>query len=109
MKTVTVGYFELKGTHYEVGYQLGELLGKKRMVLNKRAVFTEEQVTVAMKLYGAYCPGLCDEMRGYADAVGVKVERMVYASMTYLRPRCSQMAMLPQLTVNGHVILARSS
>ncbi len=108
MKILKVGYFELKGTHYEVGHQLGELLGRKRMVLNKRTVFTEEEFAAAMTLYDAYCPGLCEEMRGYADAVGVKVERLLYAFMTYLRPRCSQIALLPPLTVNGHVILARS-
>lgn len=62
MKRLTVGYFELKGTHYEVGHQLGELLGRKLMVLNKRTVFTEEEFAAAMTLYDAYCPGLCKEM-----------------------------------------------
>ncbi len=108
MKTITVGYFELKGTHYEVGHQLGELLGRRRMVLNKRVVFTETDAAAAMKLYEEWCPGLREEMRGYADAVGVPVERLVYAAMTYLRPRCSQMALLPPITANGHALIARS-
>lgn len=108
MKKVTAGYFELKGTHYEIGHQLGELLGRKKMLLNKRAIFTEDEVAAAINLFESYSPGLCDEMRGYADAVDVKVERMIYPFMTYLRPRCSQMTLLPQLTANGHTILARN-
>ncbi len=108
MRKVTVGYFELKGTPYEVGQRLGALLGRKRMVLNKRAVFTTKDVAAAIDLYETYCPGLCEEMRGYADALGVQVERLLYTAMTYLRPRCSQMALLPPLTSNGHAILARS-
>jgi predicted choloylglycine hydrolase len=108
LKKVTVGYFELKGTHYEIGHQLGELLGKKRMILNKRVVFTEKELASVLNLFRLYCSGLCEEMQGYADAVGVKIERMLYPFMTYLKPRCSQMVLLPQLTWNGHTILARS-
>lgn len=108
MQNIIVGYFEVKGKPYEVGFQMGELLGKKRMILNKRAVFPREAVTAAMNLYDTYCPGLCEELRGYADAVGEGVERMLYSFMKYLRPRCSQMALLPQLTASGHTIMARS-
>jgi hypothetical protein len=47
-------------------------------------------------------------MQGYADAVSVRVERMLYPFMTYLKPRCSQMVLLPPLTTSEHTIVARS-
>ncbi len=108
MKPITVGYFELMGTPYEIGHQMGELLERKRMVLPKSMVLPKADAIAAMKLYDTFCPGMSEEMKGYADAVGTEVERLVYVVMTYLRPRCSQMALLPQLTEKGHTILARS-
>jgi predicted choloylglycine hydrolase len=60
------------------------------------------------KLFDEFCPGINEEIEGFAEVLKIRVARVMYYSMSYLRPRCSQMAVLPSKTINGHTLLARN-
>lgn len=55
------------------------------------------------------CPELNEEMKGFADSLGVKVSEMPFYSATYQVPnKCSQMAALSSVTNDEHVYVGRS-
>jgi predicted choloylglycine hydrolase len=61
-----------------------------------------------LRLFDEFCPGLNDEIEGFAEELKIPSAEVFYYAMTYLRPGCSQMAVLPSLTENGHTLLARN-
>ena len=61
-----------------------------------------------IRLLDRWCPGLNDELQGFADASSIPVSKVAYYAGTYLRPSCSQIAISAQKSANGHPILARS-
>lgn len=62
-----------------------------------------------MRFCDRYCPDLNEEIQGFADAVGVPPEQVVYYSFSYQGSRqCSQMAVLPRQTRDGHMYVGRS-
>jgi hypothetical protein len=63
---------------------------------------------VGKALFDRCCPGLNEEIQGFADALGVDPMQITYYAMTYLKPGCSQLVLLPGLTKNGHTLLARN-
>ncbi|MCM3702558.1 C45 family peptidase [Paenibacillus macerans] len=103
---------ELRGTNYEIGWGFGEFT-KGNPAL--RAVhtagfdhFDEAEAKQAAELFDRWCPGLAEELRGFADALEAKPSQIVYYAMTYLRPRCSQIAVLPGISASGNPLLARN-
>lgn len=103
---------KIAGTSYEIGYQFGKMADK---VPRLRAMHTAgidgfglKQAEEAARLFDRWCPGLTQELCGFSDALGVKPEQMFFYGMTYLQPRCSQIALLPGLTKEGKPLLARS-
>lgn len=112
MKTIIAKTMELKGTNYEIGYSLGKLtaLSPALMVLHTSGCsgFGKKETEQAIHLFSKWCPGLPEELNGFADALKVAPEKIVYYAMTYLRPNCSQLALLPAKTENGHPLIARS-
>ncbi|PWJ48051.1 C45 family autoproteolytic acyltransferase/hydolase [Faecalicatena contorta] len=103
---------ELAGTSYEIGYQFGKLTAA---MPQKQAAHTAgmegfglKQVEEAVKLFDRWCPGLTEELCGFADALKVKPEQIFFYGMTYLLPRCSHIALLPSCTAEGKPLLARS-
>lgn len=111
MKTVNANFFELKGTNYKIGQQLGY------MVLNNpylKEIFLSSSKTIPenykyiYELFDKYCPGLNEELQGFADILGVEKSRLIFVPLTYLAPACSQIIILPAKTKNHHTILARN-
>ena len=112
MEKANVNIFELCGTNYEIGYQLGKIAMNypefAKMQKCSPGAFTEEQATQMTEMFDCYCPGLNEELQGFAEAIGIKRLQMVYYAMTYLTPGCPLLAVLPKLTENGHVMVARN-
>lgn len=112
MKSITAGTMELKGTNYEIGLSLGKLIAARPSQAASHTSgfpgFDAKDTKEAVSLFSEWCPGLPEELCGFADALNTPVEKIIYFAMTYLRPNCSQLALLPSRTVNGHPLIARS-
>ena len=112
MKTATMTFKNLAGTHYEVGQTLGRwVLGRpdllQRSILPPDA-YPEDKLAAIRDLLERYCPGVNEEIEGFADAVNVSPSQAMYYAATYLERGCSAMAALPSRTENGHVLMARN-
>lgn len=103
---------QFKGTSYEIGKKIGELTSQipqlKACMTSGTQGFDEEEVALAKELFDRYCPGLNDEIEGYADSLGVKPDKIKFYGMTSLIPRCSQLTLMPKKSKNGHVLMARN-
>lgn len=112
MITMQTRTLELKGTSYEIGYQLGKMTGEipplKSIHTGGMEGFGAEQVKEAAAMFDRWCPGITEELAGFADALNVPAEQVFYYGMTYLLPRCSQIAVLPGASANGKPLLARN-
>ncbi|EQG76435.1 hypothetical protein QKA_3085 [Clostridioides difficile DA00165] len=86
METLEVRNIELSGTNYEIGYRLGELVANMPEIIegqiNKSNLVSEEMI----ELFDKYCPGLNEELQGFADAIQVNCNQILYYTMTYLKP-----------------------
>jgi predicted choloylglycine hydrolase len=117
---ITEGEFEhvvLEGTPYQVGRMQGDILkqndeqaiasfGSSDLHPEKGGFknFAEMQ-----KLYEKCCPGVNDEMQGFADSLGVPPEKVFYYRDCYSLPgNCSHMVALAPVTADGHVYVGRS-
>ncbi|ACL21997.1 peptidase C45 acyl-coenzyme A:6-aminopenicillanic acid acyl-transferase [Desulfitobacterium hafniense DCB-2] len=112
MLTIQTHTAEFTGTNYEIGYQLGKLTAAIPPLRAAHTAgmenFGPKQAEEAAKLFDRWCPGLTDELRGFADALAVKPEGVFFYGMTYLLPRCSHIALLPGLTAERKPLLARN-
>lgn len=112
MEKAKVNIFELVGTNYEIGYQLGQIAAKHPQFVEMQkcplGTFTEKKAKEMTTMFDQYCSGLNEELQGFADAIGATRLQMVYYAMTYLTPGCSLLAILPKRTQNGHVMVARN-
>ncbi len=112
MKTMQAHTMNLSGTSYEIGYSLGkryaEIPPLKALHTQGAQGFGDELVKEASDLFDHWCPGLTEELHGFADALEVLPERIFYYSMTYLLPRCSQVALLPSITAEGKPLVGRN-
>lgn len=108
MQKVNTAYYELEGTHYEIGRQMARLLGKEALHVTAPEGFTDTDLNNALTLLNKYCPGITDELKGFSDENNISLRDNIYIWMTYLKPRCSQIALLPAHTESGHTILARN-
>ncbi|MDR2976741.1 MAG: hypothetical protein LBV19_05455, partial [Streptococcaceae bacterium] len=89
----------LSGSNYDIGYQLGKTYADipplKALHSQGMEGFGSTQVKEATELFNRWCPGLADELKGFAEALKVAPEKIFFYSMTYLLPRCSNIALLP--------------
>ena len=108
MMTQKVSYYEVKGTHYEIGRQLARKAATKGAFLPAPAFWGEKELEEALALYDQYCPGIVDELKGYAEASGGKIKDIAYTWMSYLVPRCSGLIVLGSQMNDGHTRLARN-
>lgn len=112
MEKVSANIFELSGTNYEIGYYMG----KRAMNYPEFAslqkcpsdTFTVKVAKEMTDMFDQYCPGINEELEGFAEAIGATRLQMIYYAMTYLTPACSLLAVLPKLMENGHVMIARN-
>jgi predicted choloylglycine hydrolase len=112
MTTIQTHTMELLGTNYEIGYRLGKMFAnmpaQKALHTQGMTGFSRVQIQEATALFNHWCPGLTDELNGFADALKVNSEQIFYYSMTYLLPRCSHLVLLPSLTAEGKPLVARN-
>lgn len=108
--TITTQTVELKGSSYEIGVKLARLLPEqlKKFLVSGFKGFDETQVKKAIELFDIWCPGLNEELKGFADTLKVPTKQIIYYGMTYLKPNCSQIALSSSITKNGHPMVARS-
>ncbi len=112
MEKTTVYLKNFMGTSYEVGTQIGRWIltapGLLQRALLPPAAYPHHKLAQIVDLLDQYCPGINDEIRGFADTVGVGAEQVIFYAMTYLERGCSLMAALPSKTENGHTMMARN-
>ncbi|MGL5437239.1 MAG: C45 family autoproteolytic acyltransferase/hydrolase [Lachnospiraceae bacterium] len=112
MEKATVNLYELTGSSHEIGYQLGKkMLANPQFLQSQKSntdILSDAQVVQMNEMFDRYCPGLSDELHGFAEAVGANDKQLYYYAGTYLTPGCSLIAALPSLTKNGHVLVARN-
>lgn len=111
MEKTKVRYLELQGTNYEIGYKLGKIaqdIPQLKAAQTSGLMLNAQDAALARELFDRWCPGLNEEIRGFADALHADPMRVAFYAMTYLKPGCSQMVILPGLTDNGHVLIARN-
>lgn len=109
----TKGYHvKVEGTSYEAGRSWGEMIlakpGMKDLWTVSESPFSAEEEKRVLALFARYCPGVNEEIAGFAEVMRIPVGRVLYYVVSYLRPGCSQLAVLPSLTSNGHTIMART-
>lgn len=112
MKQRYVRTTTVSGTNYQIGFTLGKRVQDCPELIKYQTQgftgFDSKAVVQAQKLFGQWCPGLTEELTGFADALKVPPEQIFYYGMTYLRPNCSQIALAPSRSQNGHPLLARN-
>lgn len=103
---------ELSGSSYEIGRQLGKLTAGipplKAHHTSGFEGFDDSAVRDAVNLFSRWCPGLNEELQGFADELQITLTNVLYYGMTYLRPNCSHIAIPPTMTESGHLLVARN-
>lgn len=103
---------ELRGSHYEIGATLGKITASIPPLQKLHTAgfqgFDLTEVKKAQAMFSRWCPGLNEEIQGFADALQVPLTKIFYYGMTYLKPNCSQIALLPSMTKNNRPLLARN-
>lgn len=113
----TYRHIVLEGTPYECGRQLGaHIRGRSgpEYAMYAGARPGQQDLCAAeldkfLACNDKYLPGVCQEIRGFADGLGIPMERLAANMMWYRQAgHCSHLAALPGATENGHVLAARS-
>jgi predicted choloylglycine hydrolase len=102
----------LKGSSFEAGKTLGSIAGGipelTQFMKLKEPFLSRQEEKQMLQLFDEFCPGLNEEIEGFAEELNIPAVQVMYYAMTYLRPGCSQMAILPSITDNGHTLMARN-
>lgn len=108
----TAYHMELKGSNYEIGQALGNIaLSVPELADMQRLpgpVLSKEEQTKMFGLFDRFCPGINEEVAAFAEVLKLPAGQVFYYLMSYLRPGCSQMVVLPSKTMDGHLWLARN-
>lgn len=109
---ITAHHILLQGTPSDIGAALGRMVlavpGLAGFAKLPLGALPQEDFAAIHRLLEEYCPGLNEELATFAETLRVPPERAMYYAWTYLKPGCSQMAALPSLTEDGHVLMARN-
>ena len=106
----------LEGTSYEVGKAQGDILKQDEEVIAAFASSVLDPKELGFKdlqemheFYKEYCPGVNDEVQGFAESLGVPAERIFYHGASYRSAgNCSHMVALAPITEDGHTYVGRS-
>ncbi len=110
----------LEGTAYEVGRKQGEWIQNDTKAVRfftsppeGQKYPTPKEMEPILKFFDKHCPGLNDEIQGFADSLGVPLEHIIYYPFSYSHGSnfscgCSQMALLSSATAEGHIYVGRS-
>ncbi|HEQ72486.1 MAG TPA: hypothetical protein ENN69_08355 [Spirochaetia bacterium] len=112
----TYTYHVVEGNARSVGKKEAQLLKQTKpdnipfftsLFEGKKERFTEAEALFRMN--ETWCPGLNDEIEGFAEELGVSPESVVWYTATIPRSsNCSQFAILPDRSAAGTVICGRS-
>ncbi len=116
MQSAIYRHLVFEGTSYEVGKKLGKYVkgetdSIREFALKSLTLEKNEQIHIqkAIDFFDKYCPGINDEIKGMAEGLGVNTEELLYYFSSYRsKGGCGQMVLLPKITSNGHVYLARN-
>lgn len=113
MKDSIQAYFSfLEGNSYEIGRRQGEEIKKIPNAMN--VVLLSEPIDEAKfrdmeKLMNQYCPGLIEELQGFADSLNVKPSYLNFFDEALLQPGgCSLGAVLPSKTNDSKTYVLRN-
>lgn len=108
----TAWHFSLQGSSAEIGSSLGikikAIPGAAEQCLFPDGLLSESVEKQMFKLFQEFCPGINEEVGAFAEELGIPAGRVFYYLSTYLQPGCSQLALLPSRTEDGHTWLARN-
>ncbi len=115
---VNFHHLVLEGTHYEVGQQMARLLdtipGWRDFASSSKINLKKVRFSNFIELWeytDEYCPGVTQEIQGFADYFEVSPEIHPFWNWTFndsLGGECSQLAVLPRITANQHTLVGRS-
>lgn len=112
MKELKAHYMHIEGTNYKVGETLGNIYcnipGLKEKFRFSEEVFTKQEEKQMFHMFDKFCPGINEEISRFAEIIKIPERQVIYYLMSYLKPGCSQLAVLPSKTKNGHVLMARN-
>jgi predicted choloylglycine hydrolase len=107
----------LEGSSYDVGYAIAKNIKKfpnKNSFISEKTVnskkigfnnFNDFQDSLEQTL-----PGITDEIQGFCDGLNLNPKKVQFFHMAFIRPKnCSQLAVLPAITSNKHVMVAYSN
>ncbi|WP_106767102.1 C45 family autoproteolytic acyltransferase/hydolase [Paenibacillus faecalis] len=106
-------YFSwLEGSSYEIGSRQGDEVKKNedamQAILSSMPV-GETKLNEMRQLMNQYCPGLNEELQGFADALGVKPRFLAFFDEALLQPGgCSIGAVLPTKTNDRKTYVLRN-
>ena len=121
MRDVFYTHAVLEGTAREVGRLQAELLARNPEAAAfltsphpAKGPLGPRQAVEALAFFDRHCPGLNEEIAGFAEALGVLPEQVVYYAMTFdpvpFSPAgsCSHAAIMPWHSEDGHVRVIRN-
>ncbi|WP_339225216.1 C45 family peptidase [Paenibacillus sp. FSL H8-0332] len=99
-KTVQFSHLVTEGTHYEVGRALGAYYKHNSPMLSflsspfmGASPLTPYAADKAMESFERYCPGLNEEIQGFADETGIEATHVVFYYSYFQAPgHCTQAA-----------------
>lgn len=102
---------EYAGSSEEIGRRFGRfIVGTPALEFHTTPLpgFGAQQAAQAFALFDRWCPGITEEIHGFAEQVGAEPEQVLFLSMTCLMPRCGGIALLPDMTAEGKPLLVRN-
>ena len=105
-----------EGTHYEIGFALGNLLDSDNQQIESLVTplfggepLTKNQVEDTAAIFEKYCPGINDEIKGFSDAVNVTYRDMViYSSYLTFIGGCSHFVACQRSSAQRKIYHARN-
>jgi predicted choloylglycine hydrolase len=123
-----LGNFEhlvLEGTSYEIGKQQGEIFQNNATLKMKKAKFPIREFFTSAKfnrnksgfdnfkeiqeMEETFCPGITDEIAGFADSLNVSPEVLAFHDFPYSTQKgCTGLVFLGEVTADDHIYAART-
>lgn len=115
-KTVLYSHIVTEGTHYEVGRALGSHYKQDTRLISfltspfmGASPLLPAAADKVMEKFEKYCPGINEEIQGFADETGMKAETVVFY-YSYFQPagHCTQAAFRTGSQDGGHTFHMRT-
>jgi predicted choloylglycine hydrolase len=111
-KQLNYHFLVQKGPAYQIGRRQAAVIksipGFRDWFCGNSEEWKERYSEVAWQTFKKYCPGLIEELQGWADELEVAPHALVYSQHSYMVPHCSHFFLTPSMNTTGHLLLARS-